>query len=149
MVKKLFDNIISAMNYENINSINNEYSIEQNVINELQLVNYHLKSKYQTLKQENEQLNLNIEQLQKQLSLLRQENFDLKRKLNIDSSNSSLPPSSDMFTKKKIHNNRAQSDKKSGGQPGHKGSNLKFETISEKINKTIEIKPVNSSNCNI
>ena len=103
MVKKLFDNIVSAINHENINSINNEYSIEQNVINELQLVNYHLKSKYQTLKQENEQLNLNIEQLQKQLSLLRQENVDLKRKLNIDSSNISLPPSSDMFTNKKIH----------------------------------------------
>ena len=78
------------MNYENINSTNNEYSIEQK------------------LKQENEQLKLNIEQLQKQLSLLTQENVDLKRKLNIDSSNISLPPSSDMFTKKKIHNNRAQ-----------------------------------------
>ena len=50
MVKKLFNNIVSAMNHENINSINNEYSIEENVINELQLVNYHLKSKYQTLK---------------------------------------------------------------------------------------------------
>ena len=36
MVKKLFDNIISAMNHENINSINNEYFIEKNVINELQ-----------------------------------------------------------------------------------------------------------------
>ena len=78
-----------------------------------------------------------------------QEIVDLKRKLNIDSSNSSLPPSSDMFTKKKIYNNRSQSDKKSGGQSGHKGSNLKFETISEKINDTIDIKPVNCSNCNI
>ena len=32
MVKKLFDNIVSAMNHENINSINNEYSIENNCV---------------------------------------------------------------------------------------------------------------------
>ena len=126
MVKKLFDHIVSAMNHDNINSINNEYFIENNVINELQLVNYHLKSKYHTLKQENDQLKLNIDQLQKQVSLLTQEIVDLKRKLNIDSSNSSLPPSSDMFTKKKIYNNRSHSDKKSGGQSWHTGSNLKF-----------------------
>ena len=39
------------MIHEDINSINNEFSIENNDINELKQVNYHLNSKYQTLKQ--------------------------------------------------------------------------------------------------
>src|SRR3990167_3999135 len=45
---------------------------------------------------------------------------DLKERLNSNSSNSSLRPSSD-FKKKKKKNNRQPSGKKSGGQPGHKG----------------------------
>ena len=149
MVKNLFEKIISSMNHEEINSINNEFYIENNDINELKEIIYHLRSNFENLTQEYQTLKQENDQLQKQVSLLTQEIVDLKRKLNIDSSNSNLPPSSDMFTKKKIHNNRAQSDKKSGGQPGHKGSNLKFETIPENINETIDIKPVNCSNCNI
>jgi transposase len=48
---------------------------------------------------------------------------ELEAKLNINSSNSSLPPSSDRGGKKKI-NNREKSDKKIGGQEGHEGKTL-------------------------
>jgi transposase len=46
----------------------------------------------------------------------------LKSQINKDSSNSSKPPSSDGL--KKVSNNREPSNKKRGGQYGHKGSRL-------------------------
>ena len=46
----------------------------------------------------------------------------LKAQINKDSSNSSKPPSSNGF--KKISNSREKSEKKSGGQIGHKGNRL-------------------------
>lgn len=53
---------------------------------------------------------------------LKIENAGLKERLNSNSSNSSLRPSSDFKKKKKKKkNNRESSGKKSGGQPGHKG----------------------------
>jgi hypothetical protein len=48
----------------------------------------------------------------------------LKSQINKDSSNSSKPPGMDGF--KKIFNSREKSDKKIGGQIGHKGTTLKI-----------------------
>jgi len=47
----------------------------------------------------------------------------LKAIINKDSSNSSKPPSTDGLGKK-VPNNREKSDRKAGGQPGHKGHTL-------------------------
>lgn len=60
------------------------------------------------------------------IQALEKENAQLRAKLNMNSSNSSLPPSSDRFIKKKDRNNslRKKSSKPSGGQKGHKGSTL-------------------------
>lgn len=57
----------------------------------------------------------------------------LTARINRDSTNSSKPPSSDGF-KKVVHNSRVVSDRKPGGQPGHKGHSL---VISEKLNEMI------------
>ncbi len=46
----------------------------------------------------------------------------LAQKLGLDSTNSSIPPSADPNRKKK---SKSKSDKKPGGQKGHKGINLK------------------------
>ena len=53
---------------------------------------------------------------------LEKENAELKRRLNINSKNSNLPPSKDRFKTKK--NLREKSDRKPGGQKGHKGTTL-------------------------
>lgn len=78
-------------------------------------------------------MNLTIEQLTKKLNealarieALEKENAELRARLAMNSSNSSLPPSSDRFIKKKDKNKslRKKSTKSSGGQKGHKGFTL-------------------------
>jgi len=53
---------------------------------------------------------------------LERENTELKRRLNINSKNSSQPPSKDRFKPKK--NLREKSNRKHGAQPGHVGKSL-------------------------
>jgi hypothetical protein len=68
-------------------------------------------------------LRLQISELESDIVSKDAEILRLKAIINKDSSNSSKPPSSDGF--KEIPNNREKSDKKRGGQVGHKGYSLK------------------------
>lgn len=63
--------------------------------------------------------------LEEENKLLKEENKSLRSQLKMNSSNSSMPPSTDGF-KKKLKNNslRKKTDKNSGGQPNHKGCTL-------------------------
>ena len=59
----------------------------------------------------------------------------LRRQLSLNSSNSSKPPSSDVFHPPKPKNLKPKSDKISGGQIGHKGSDLKHDNNPDKVVK--------------
>src|SRR4051794_21944863 len=66
-----------------------------------------------------------IAELRVRVAVLEAENAELRRRLGMDSTNSSKPPSSDSpFTKPAPRSLRGKSGRKPGGQPGHPGSTL-------------------------
>src|SRR3989441_12258966 len=69
--------------------------------------------------------NVLIEQLREQHSSLAQQVKSLQDRLSKDSHNSHLPPSSDRFGRKP-KSLRTKSEKKSGGQPCHPASRLRW-----------------------
>ena len=58
---------------------------------------------------------------------------DLERRLNQNSNNSSKPPSSDGYQKPNPKSLRGMSDKKSGGQPGHKAHWLEMNDYPDHV----------------
>jgi len=80
---------------------------------------------------------------------LRKENKKLQQELDKyrvakNSSNSSMPPSSDFTRPKKTQSLRAPSGKKTGGQPGHKGHTLRMAGTPDVVQ---ELKPVCCAVC--
>ena len=69
-----------------------------------------------------------LDEFSPRITALEAENRDLKERLNINSSNSSLPPSKSLKKKK---NTRKPSGKKTGGQSGHKGHYRKLLPIEQ------------------
>ena len=82
--------------------------------------------KIEVLEKENKELKIENKKL-------KDDNERLKKIINNDSNNSSKPPSSDI--KRNIPNNRERTNKKAGGQKGHKAHFLSKKQVEEKINK--------------
>jgi len=81
----------------------------------------------------NEELKRIVEMQAKQIKVLIEENARLKQRLDKletrkDSRNSSIPPSKDENRPNRTNSLREKSDKKVGGQPGHKGKTLEMTT---------------------
>lgn len=81
------------------------------------------------------QLNAKIDDLTQENQLLRDDNARLKSIINNDSSNTSLPPSSDIPAGKPANtfNSREKTGRKTGGQKGHTGKTLSKSVVEEKI----------------
>jgi len=80
---------------------------------------------------------------QEQILALTERVSELEQKVNKNSRNSSKPPSSDGLAKPKPKSLRKRSKKKTGGQKGHKGHNLKQV---EKPDHVVPL-PVTSCSC--
>ena len=87
-----------------------------------------MKEEISTLQKENEHL-------REENRLLREDNARMKSILNNDSSNTSLPPSSDQKGGRpaNTYNSREKTGKKSGGQKGHKGTTLTKADVEENL----------------
>ncbi len=118
-----------------------------NCINKLLSVNnilcgllFHSNNIAIALDKHNQDLQLQNKSLQNKVD-------DLTKQLKTNSGNSSQSPSTDKPSKKPRSNNRIKTNKKSGGQIGHKGGNLKFVTDPNRIDETVVHKPTNCSTC--
>jgi transposase len=80
---------------------------------------------YEDVERENVELRALVATLGARLDALEAENAELKRRLGMNSTNSSKPPSSDSpFVKPAPRSLRRRSGRKPGGQQGHPGSTL-------------------------
>ncbi|PKW16177.1 IS66 family transposase [Saccharopolyspora spinosa] len=86
-----------------------------------------------------------ITELRERVTALEAENAELKRRLGMDSTNSSKPPSSDSpFTKPTPKSLRRKSGRKPGGRPGHPGSTL---ALVDNPNKRLRHEPGPCGGC--
>ena len=122
-----------------INTLKKEHKKEIN-----KLKKEHQKE-IKVLKDELKEKDIKIEKLENENKKLKTEVTRLKNQNKKDSSNSSKPSGTNGF-KKVITNRREKSEKKQGGQQGHKGNSLGKEELEKilkkeniKINKPIEI----------
>lgn len=122
--------ISMAANYEK-----NMYNQLMDVMSRLDSFEEKYKQDTTELKEELSVLKTENTQLRNENKLLRDDNARLKSILNNDSSNTSLPPSSDHKSNQSanIYNGREKTNRKAGGQKGHKGTTLTKEAIEEKI----------------
>ena len=82
-----------------------------------------------------ENLEVENEKLKEKNKILKNDNDRMKAILNKDSTNSSIPPSKDEKPKKKKVNLREKTNKKTGGQKGHKGTTFTKQDVEELLKK--------------
>lgn len=99
---------------------------------ELTVVIEKLIQRINSLEEDNATLRKSLRALQEENDRLRQENDRLKERLGLNSKNSSLPPSRDLYQLKR--KNHQKSPRNPGGQPGHKPQGYQMKMPDEVIN---------------
>lgn len=95
--------------------------------------------------QENQLLKQQVSSMQQQVTTLQAEVGKLREQVNKNSRNSSKPPSSDA-PHKRSYPKPEPSERKQGGQPGHKGKGRKHRPAT-KVNQVVISKPVVCAAC--
>lgn len=105
-----------------------------NEVTRLEKENTALRDNVSSLTESNTVLLQKCAELSSENELLRNDNERMKRILNNDSSNTSIPPSKGGGGRPaNTYNGRKPSGKKKGAQPGHKGTGLSKADVEEKI----------------
>lgn len=92
-----------------------------------------------------DELRAEVAELRSENARLRSENAELKRRLGMDSTNSSKPPSSDGLEKKAARSQRERSkDRRPGGQPGRAGRCLEPVAVPDRVER---IEPAECAGC--
>ena len=141
--KDLYKQLMEVM--DKVNSLESEQKQDKKEIKRLtsevvslRKENTALREEVSSLKQENAVLTEKCRKLENENKLLRNDNERMKRILNNDSSNSSIPPSKDENTKPaNTYNGRKPTSRKPGAQKGHKGAGLSKAEVEEKIQRGI------------
>lgn len=117
-------------NYEN-----GMFNQLQEIMNRLDSVEDELRTEKAEHREDVMRLNAKINDLTQENTLLRNDNARLRSIINNDSSNSSLPPSSDQKGGRpaNTYNGRPETGRKAGGQKGRRGTTLTKAEIEEKI----------------
>ena len=116
------------------NYSNQMYQQLQEIMGRLDSVEQDLKKEKREHKEDVERLEKLIVEKDKKIEVLTEDNERLKRILNNNSSNSSLPPSTNKKTASaNTYNTRTKSGKKVGGQIGHRGITLTKQEVEEKL----------------
>ena len=134
---------------EKLNTIEEEHKKE---IKKLKLEH---KRETDALIEKIDELNRKLQKKDELIEKLLEDRDKYKNHSNKNSSNSGKPSSTDMFKPKKtganLYNSRIETNKKAGGQKGHRGHNLSKEKIEFLIKnnniKVIEIKHTIKGNC--
>lgn len=98
-----------------------------------------LQAELTAVREENQTLKVENAELRKENALLREDNERMKRILSNNSSNSSLPPSSDEGNVKPVntYNSRKKTGKRAGAQKGHLGKHLSRAEVERKIREGV------------
>lgn len=111
------------------------YNQLMEVMARLDAVESELKNEKREHKEDVDRLNAKIDGLTQENQLLRDDNARLKSIINNDSSNTSLPPSTDQKGGRpaNTYNSREKTGRRAGGQKGHKGTTLSKAQAEERI----------------
>ncbi len=111
------------------------YNQLMEVMARLDAMESELKNEKREHKEDVDQLNARIDGLTQENQLLRDDNARLKSIINNDSSNTSLPPSTDHKGGRPANtfNSREKTGRRTGGQKGHKGTTLSKTQAEERI----------------
>lgn len=141
--KSVYNQLMEVM--EKLNSMESEHSRDRKEVKELtsevtglRKENDHLREEVSNLKQKTSSLEEENTSLKAENRLLHDDNERMKRILDNDSSNSSIPPSEDQPGKApNTFNGRKPTKKKPGAQLGHQGRGLSKMEVEQKIREGV------------